>query len=69
MACELLAWTQMLALSGQARLWEPKKMRLRLLSAAGGIVRSGRRLRQAGRWPWATQITAAISRLQAMAPG
>jgi hypothetical protein len=40
MACELLAWTQMLALTGQARLWEPKKMRLRLLSAAGRIVRS-----------------------------
>ena len=71
MACELLAWTQMLALTGQARLWEPKKMRLRLLSAAGRIVRSGRRLRLrlAARWPWATQITAAISRLQAMAPG
>jgi Transposase DDE domain group 1 len=71
MACELLAWTQMLALSSQARLWEPKKMRLRLLSAAGRIVRSGRRLRLrlAARWPWATQITAAISRLQAMAPG
>ena len=46
-------------------------LRLRLLSAAGRIVRSGRRLRLrlAARWPWATQITAAISRLQAMAPG
>jgi Transposase DDE domain group 1 len=71
MACELLAWTQMLALHGPARRWEPKRMRLRLFSAAGRIVSTGRRrrLRIAARWPWATQITAAISRLQAFAPG
>jgi Transposase DDE domain group 1 len=53
-----------------ARRWEPKKLRLRLFSAAGRIVRGGRRLklRLSARWP-ATQITAAISRLQALAPG
>ena len=27
------------------------------------------RLRSAATWPWATQITAAITRLQAFAPG
>jgi Transposase DDE domain group 1 len=71
MACELLAWTQMLALPGPARRWEPKRIRLRLFSAAGRIVSTGRRLRLriAARWPWATQITAAISCLQAFAPG
>ena len=71
MACELLAWTQMLALDGPARRWEPKRLRLRLLAAAGRLVRGGRRLRLrlAARWPWATQITAAISRLHAFAPG
>jgi hypothetical protein len=71
MACELLAWTQMLALPGPARRWEPKRIRLRLFSTAGRIVSTGRRLRLriAARWPWATQITAAISRLQAFAPG
>jgi hypothetical protein len=71
MACELLAWTAMLALTGTARRWEPKKLRLRLFSAAGRIVRGGRRLklRLSARWPWATQITAAISRLQSLAPG
>ena len=71
MACELLVWTQMLASGGPARRWEPKRLRLRLLTAAGRIVRGGRRLRLrlAARWPWATQITAAISRLQAFAPG
>ena len=28
LACELLAWTQMLALPGAARRWEPKRLRL-----------------------------------------
>jgi hypothetical protein len=69
MACELLAWTQMLALDGPARAWEPKRLRLRLFSAAGRLVRGGRRLRLAESWPWATQITTAITRLQALAPG
>ncbi len=71
LACELLAWTAMLALDGQARRWEPKRLRLRLFSAAGRLVRGGRRLRLkiSSRWPWATQITAAIARLDALAPG
>ena len=71
LACELLAWTQMLALTGPARRWEPKRLRLRLFSAAGRIVRGGRRLRLrlAASWPWASEITAAITRLQALAPG
>ncbi len=71
MACELTAWMQMLALDGPARSWEPKRLRLRLFSTAGRIARGGRRLRLrlAATWPWATQITAAITRLQAHAPG
>ena len=71
MACELTAWTQMLALDGPARAWEPKRLRLRLFSAAGRIVRGGRRLRLrlAATWPWATQLISAITRLQALAPG
>ncbi len=70
MACELLAWMQMLALDGPARAWEPKRLRLRLFTAAGRLVRGGRRLRLrlATTWPWATQITTAITRLQALAP-
>jgi hypothetical protein len=66
MACELLAWMQMLALDGPARRWEPKRLRLRLFSAAGRIVHGSRRLRLhlAATWPWATQITAAITRLK-----
>jgi hypothetical protein len=71
MACELTAWMQLLALDGPARAWEPKRLRLRLFSAAGRIVHGGRRLRLriAATWPWATQLTAAITRLQAFAPG
>ena len=71
LACELLAWMQMLALEGPARRWEPKRLRLRLFSAAGRIARGGRRLRLriAATWPWATQVAAAITRLNALAPG
>jgi hypothetical protein len=71
MASELLAWTAMLALDGPARAWEPKRLRLRLFTTAGRLVRGGRRLRLrfAATWPWAPQLTAAITRLQAYAPG
>jgi hypothetical protein len=71
LACELLAWMAMLALTGTARRWEPKRLRLRLFSTAGRIVRGGRclRLRLAAHWPWSPQISTAISRLQALAPG
>jgi DDE family transposase len=71
LACELIAWMQMLALHAAARRWEPKRLRLRIFTAAARLVRGGRRLRLrlSARWPWATQITAAFSRLQALAPG
>jgi hypothetical protein len=68
LACELLAWMQMLALAGTPRRWEPKRLRLRLFSCAGRIVKGGRRLRLrlARTWPWADLITTAITRLQAL---
>jgi Transposase DDE domain group 1 len=71
MASELTAWMQMLALDGPARAWEPKRLRLRLFTAAGRLAHGGRRLRLrlAATWPWAGQLTAAITRLQAYAPG
>ena len=71
LACELLAWMQILALDGPARLWEPKRLRLRIFTCAGRIVRGGRRLRLrlAASWPWAREITTAITRLQTLAPG
>ena len=71
LACDLLAWTQLLALTGQARRWEPRRLRLRLFAAAGRIARGGRRLRLrlAASWPWATVITIALTRLSDLAPG
>ena len=70
LACELLAWMQLLALTGPARRWEPKRLRLRIFTCAGRLVRGGRRLklRLAASWPWASQTATALTRLQALAP-
>jgi hypothetical protein len=53
LACDLLAWMQMLALTGDARRWEPRRLRLRIFTCAGRVVRGGRRLklRLAASWP------------------
>jgi hypothetical protein len=40
-APDLLAWMPMLALTGKARLWEPRRLRLRLFAAAGQLVTTG----------------------------
>ena len=71
LACELLAWTQLITLTGAARRWEPKRLRLRIFSVAGRLASSGRRLRLrlAERWPWSGEITAAVTRLQALPSG
>jgi hypothetical protein len=71
LACELLAWTQILALAGAARRREPKRLRLRIFSVAGRLASSGRRLRLrlAERWPWAREVTVAAARLQALPSG
>ncbi|MEU4884748.1 IS1380 family transposase [Streptomyces althioticus] len=64
-ALDLLAWMPMLALTGKARLFEPRRLRLRLFSAAAQLVTTGRRriLRLARHWPWTGEITAALERL------
>ena len=58
----------MLALTDDARRWEPNKLRLRLFSAAAQLVNTGRRrwLRLPARWPWTTVISHAIVRLHAL---
>jgi hypothetical protein len=71
-ALDLLAWMPMLALTGKARLWEPRRLRFRLFSAAAQLVTAGRRtiLRLTQRWPWIGEITAALERLALLAtPG
>ncbi|MCX4785919.1 IS1380 family transposase [Streptomyces sp. NBC_01221] len=42
-ALDLLAWMPMLALTGKARRWEPRRLRLRLFSAAAQIITTARR--------------------------
>ena len=61
----------MLALAGQARRWEPKRLRLRIFAVAGRVVHGGRRLRLrlSESWQWTPDITAAITRLQALPSG
>ncbi|MEU5288173.1 IS1380 family transposase [Streptomyces sp. CA-278952] len=64
-ALDLLVWMPMLALTGKARLWEPRRLRLRLFTAAGQLVTTSRRriLRLARHWPWTHVITDALERL------
>jgi hypothetical protein len=75
LACEVTAWAQMLALHGhEARRWEPKRLRLRLLSIPGRLTVSGRRtvLHLPAHAPWAGLLLEAIDRLrlaQPRAPG
>ncbi|MFG2677286.1 IS1380 family transposase [Streptomyces sp. NPDC048445] len=68
LALDLLAWLPMLALTGKPRLWEPRRLRLRLFSAAAQLVTTARRrhLRFARHWPWTDVITTAIQRLDAL---
>jgi Transposase DDE domain group 1 len=69
LACELTAWAQLLALHDHpARRWEPKRLRLRLISTAGRLARSGRRtvLHLAGHAPWAALLLQAITTLRAL---
>lgn len=69
LAADLIAWTQRLALTGWARVAEPKRLRLRLFSVAGRLVRTGRRrlVKIPCSWPWAEQITNAHVRLAGLA--
>ncbi|MEU2859037.1 IS1380 family transposase [Streptomyces mirabilis] len=67
-ALDPLAWMPMLTLTGAARRWEPKCLRLRLFSAAAQLVTTGRSrwLRLANHWPWIQVITTAFARLQTL---
>ncbi len=67
-ALDLLAWMPTLALTGQAQLLEPRRLRLRLCHTAAHLVTTGRRhiLRLAAHWPWTSEITEALRRLDAL---
>lgn len=68
MAQDLFVWMQVLCLTGDARTWEPKRLRYRLLHTAGRLVRSGRRciLRLPRSWPWADALRDAFARARAL---
>jgi hypothetical protein len=69
LACELTAWAQLLTLHGHpARRWEPKRLRLRIFSLAGRLVRTGRRtvLHLAAHAPSAGLLHDAITTLRAL---
>ena len=66
LASELIAWTQTLAFGDHpARVWEPKRLRLRLLAVAGRLITTSRRviLRLPKRWPWTALIITGHHRL------
>ena len=74
LACDLLAWTQALALTGTWRAAEPKALRLKLFSTAARLIRTGRRrvLDLDPDWPWTTPVLTGLQRLAwltALTPG
>ncbi len=70
MACDLLAWLRLLALTGDLTTAEPKTLRYRLLHTAGRIVRGQRRRRLTipETWPWAHDLHQAFTKIWALQP-
>src|SRR5450631_2428797 len=70
LAQDIVAWTRQLCLADQARAWELKRLRYRLLHQSGRIARHARRtiLRLSRHWPWAGQLAAAFERLKRSHP-
>ena len=69
LACELIAWTQLLAFADHpARRWEPKRLRHRVFSIAAKISRHARRtrLKLAAHAPHVGLLLDGISRLAAL---
>jgi hypothetical protein len=71
-AADLIAWLQLLALTGELARAEPKTLRYRILHTAARHTRGQRRrwLRIPASWPWACAIADAFTRIAAIpAPG
>jgi hypothetical protein len=73
LACEITAWTQLLAFTEHpARRWEPKRLRLRVFSLPAQTARHARRvvLHLPAQAPWAGLVLDGLDRLRALAvPG
>jgi hypothetical protein len=69
LAHNLLRWTHLIALPDQT-IRTARTLRRRLLTIPGRLTRHGRqtRLRMPARWPWATDILAALTQLRALPP-
>lgn len=65
-AQDLIAFFQRLCLRGEARAWEPKRLRYRLLHTAARLVRTGRRLilKLQRSWRWMPMLFDAFRRLR-----
>src|SRR5215472_2986608 len=65
-AQDLLVFYQRLWLEGEARNWEPKKLRYRLLHTVGRMISTGRRHipRLQRNWPWTAVLLGAFRRLR-----
>ncbi|MGB0093013.1 MAG: transposase [Solirubrobacteraceae bacterium] len=70
LAQDLIAWAKQLCLADEARAWELKRLRYRLLHQTGRLARHARRtiLRLCKDWPWPGQLQTAFARLQALPP-
>jgi len=68
-AHDLLAWTRLLALTGDIARAEPKRLRYCLFHTAGHVVTTGRRTtcRLSKSWPWTTDLVTALTRVRTIA--
>ena len=69
LACDITAWMQMLALRGHpSRRWEPKRLRLRLLSIAANLATRARvrTLHLAEHAPWTRLALDGLARLNSL---
>jgi hypothetical protein len=67
-AHDLLTWTQTLLLTGKLAKAAPKRLRYTILHTAGRLAFHGRRaqLKLQRTWPWARELAAAFTKLQAL---
>ena len=67
-AHDLTVWTQLLLFDGEHAVYEPKRLRYRLLHVAGKLTRHARQLtlHLPADWPWAAAVAKAFKRLAAL---
>jgi hypothetical protein len=68
LAHDITVWTQQLCLDGAHAIYEPKRLRYRILHVAGRLTRHARRLtlHLPADWPWKAALIRAFERLNAL---